>query len=335
MDRRAKILDGIEKKHLGIEIAPWFAPLAAKRDGYNVKILDIYDRETLLARAHDDPAISPKTYDLIEEIDFVGSATEICDLVPGDLHGQFDYIISSHNFEHLPNPVKFLQGCQTLLKPGGIISMAVPDGRACFDYFRPHTTIGDWLQAYFEDRQKPTAKQVFDLAAARAVGRIESRDSSVFWAGIAPEAVKTIGDIGSAFRAWQNNANSEIYQDTHCTVMSPASLELLLVECRELGLISLDVHNISNPAGCEFFVRLRNAPRSRPSWDCNHLRSELMRRIWTERAAGYELAAPTGDAQQSAPQTRKSNVIDITSKIFGKRLAKRFRAWSEHRARGQ
>lgn len=335
MDRRTTILAGIDKNDLGIEIAPWFAPLAAKRDGYNVKIIDIYDQPTLIGRAQKDPAIPPETYDLIEEVDFVGSATELCDLVPAELHGQFDYIISSHNFEHLPNPIKFLQGCQTMLKPGGTISMAVPDGRACFDYFRPHTTIGDWLQAYLTDQQKPSAKQVFDLAAARAVARFDSNDSGVFWAGIDPEMVKTVGNIDAALNAWQSGANSEVYQDTHCTVMWPASLELLLVECRMLGLISLEVDRISGPAGCEFFARLRNAPQSALPANMNEVRSELMRRIWAERALGPEVTTPKVKAKPGDVHTQTSNVTDITSRIFGKSVTSRFRSWNEQRIRGR
>ena len=332
MDRRATILAGIDKKDVGIEIAPWFAPLAAKRDRYNIKVLDIYDRSTLVDRARNDPAISPETYKLIEDVDFVGSATDLCDLVPREMHGTFDYIISSHNFEHLPNPIKFLQACQTMLKTGGIISMAVPDGRACFDYFRPHTTIGDWLQAYFEGRQKPTPKQIFDLAAARAVGRIDSGDSSVFWAGIDPELVKTTGDIITAFKVWRSEANLSAYQDTHCSVMWPASFELLIFECRLLGLISLEVDRISGPAGCEFFVRMRNAPQSAPTNDMNLVRSELMRRVWAERVLGLEVAAQRVMAEHDDIHLQTAN---MKSKTFSKRLADRFRTWNEQRAQGR
>ena len=71
-------------------------------------------------------------------------------------------MISSHNFEHSPNPIRFLQGCGKVLKPGGVLSMALPDKRACFDYFRPHTTLGQWLEAFFAERERPTPAQVFD-----------------------------------------------------------------------------------------------------------------------------------------------------------------------------
>lgn len=283
MGRREKIIAGIDKNSLGLEIAPWFAPLAPKRDGYNIKTLDILDRATLLERAQHDPNISPKTYDRVEDVDFVGSATELSTLVPAELHGRFDYVISSHNFEHLPNPIKFLQGCQTLLKPDGLLSMAVPDGRGCFDYYRPETRIGDWLEAWLENRQKPTARQVFEGSASSAIATVKNRDSTAFWVGIETENVRLQGNIDAAFRVWRDGLGADAYTDAHCTVLTPASLELLLVECRHLGLITLETESMSDPVGCEFFVRLRNRAETAQFADINRIRADLTKKIWMER----------------------------------------------------
>src|SRR5580658_539233 len=138
MDRREQILKHITKRQRGIEIGPWFAPLAAKRDGYNCLSFDVFDTETLRKNAEGDPFVDSSCVSSIEGVDIVGSSTEICDIIAarGEL-STFDYIVSSHNLEHLPNPIRFLQGCHKVLKPGGYLSMAVPDKRACFDYFRP------------------------------------------------------------------------------------------------------------------------------------------------------------------------------------------------------
>jgi SAM-dependent methyltransferase len=324
MDRREKIISGIGKKELGLEIAPWFAPLAAKRDGYNIKTLDIFDRATLIDRAHLDPLISPHTYDRVEEVDFVGSATELSTLVPSELHGSFDYIISSHNFEHLPNPIKFLQGCQTLLKPDGVLSMAVPDGRACFDYYRPETRIGDWLEAWLEDRPKPTARQVFEGSASSAVATVNKRDSTAFWVGIEPAAVRIQGDIDDAFRAWRDSLGADSYTDAHCTVMTPASLELLLAECRHLGLITLEIESISAPEGCEFFVRLRNGNEKALFSHINHIRADLTKRIWMERTLA---CAPGLDGRPVSAGKKRYRKRNLRQKITD-----RIREWNFPRA---
>lgn len=325
MDRREKIIAGISRNDLGLEIAPWCRPLAAKRDGYNIKTLDIYDRATLMERARANPNFSPDLYDRIEEVDFVGSATELQELVPSELHGSFDYIISSHNFEHLANPIKFLQGCQTLLKPGGIVSMAVPDGRACFDYFRPETRIGDWLEAWLENRQKPTARQVFDHTAWNAVAKPRERDHIAFWVGVEPESVRIRGSIDNAFQAWRNRGAGNGYTDAHCTVMTPSSLALLIAECRHLGLITLDIESMSEPQGCEFVIRLRNGNENAALSDINRIRADLTRKIWMERT---QACVPRMDPKP-IPTAKNGH----RRRNFRQRVTDRIREWHPLRAR--
>ncbi|OIQ69748.1 hypothetical protein GALL_486480 [mine drainage metagenome] len=78
-----------------------------------------------------------------------------------------------------------------------------------------------------------------------------------FYVGAPPSDVEITGDLGAQFAAWRDGTHGDDYQDAHCTVMSPASLEKLLLEARALGVLPLDVESISGPSGCEFFVRLR------------------------------------------------------------------------------
>jgi hypothetical protein len=46
----------------------------------------------------------------------------------------------------------FLKDCETLLKQGGILVLAVPDKRRCFDLLQPLTSTGMILQAHAERR---------------------------------------------------------------------------------------------------------------------------------------------------------------------------------------
>lgn len=287
MTRIDRLLSGIDKTMAGLEVAPWFAPIAAKRDGYNIRILDVFDRDTLRKIGEADPQQNWRDMSMLEDVDFVGSATEIASLIPADQHGTFDYIVSSHNFEHLPNPIKFLVGCGLLLKPGGVVTMAVPDRRATFDYFRPHTSISDWIAAFFEDRTMPTAKQAFDNSYASARLRRFGEDHFAHTIGQPLQDWRCIGDADKALQVWTERltAANVGYTDCHCTIMTPAILELLLLEARLLGLIGLDVESVSETAGCEFFVRLRRprvAQESKVVADINERRSAVMRRVVTE-----------------------------------------------------
>ncbi|THD42629.1 MAG: class I SAM-dependent methyltransferase [Bradyrhizobium sp.] len=291
MSRTERILEGVTKDMRGIEVAPWFAPLAPKRQGFNCLTLDIFDRETLIQRAKADPNIPRDGADAIEAVDLVGNASEIEALVPARDHGAFDYVVSSHNFEHLPNPIKFLQGCSRVLKPGGLLSMAVPDGRACFDFFRPHTTVGDWLLAYRDARIKPSADQLFQSRAYRSALRNDGKDLYAFSIQDDPARVTMTGDLDEAYRAWLSTTEADPYVDAHCSVMTPASFELLIEECRHLGLTSFACVSVSEPVGCEFYVRLVNKAEASSSGDFNAIRTGLAHRIWSERAAAAVNAA--------------------------------------------
>jgi SAM-dependent methyltransferase len=260
IDRRQRILQFITKEQVGIEVGPWFAPIAPKKEGYNCWALDLFDAETLRRRAQSDPEAPKERIPEIEEVDLIGSATAIADLVAarGAL-GTFDYIISSHNLEHLPDPIRFLQGCEKVLKPGGILSMAIPDRRVCFDYFRPHTTLSAWLQAYFESRVRPTFAQVFEQKSLRSCLDREGNLATSWSLFDDPHGVVPLRTLQEAFDSWKASlaaADSE-YRDVHCWVFTPASFELLIRDLQFLTLVNFDILDVSQPIGNEFVVHLR------------------------------------------------------------------------------
>lgn len=316
---RSVILEGITKDMRGIEIAPWFAPLAPKREGFNCLVLDVFDKEELLKRGALDPSIPNEKIPLTEDVDFVGSATEIATLIPSAGQGTFDYIVSSHNFEHLPNPIKFLQGCQKVLKPGGILSMAVPDARACFDLFRPHTTVVDWLAAFRDQRSKPSPEQLFQAHAYYSALTRDGLDVGAFSIYSPLNDIKVKGDLDAQYQKWLTASATGLYEDAHCSVMTPASFELLIMECRYLGLVSMEIVNISGPTGCEFYVRLVNsgAPLELP--DINEARTSLMHRMLEER---IPIAEPLSDKRWTWRKRMSLNyvrvmVASLVSSAFG------------------
>jgi hypothetical protein len=217
-------------------------------------------------------------------VDLVGNAGDLADLVPRHRLGTFDYVVSSHNFEHLPNPVAFLQACEKVLKPDGILSMAIPDRRVCFDYFRPHTILTEWLEAFFEDRKAPTPAQVFSQDAYRCYYRSDGRNLTGFSLQHDPGHVIPMETLRQAFDDWnieRNNPNRD-YRDTHCSTMTPASFECLIRDLNHLGIIKMSPLEISPANGNEFYAHLRNAaPDSQPS-DERHFydrRRELLHQI--------------------------------------------------------
>ncbi len=264
MDRRHEILQHIAPGTRGIEVAPWHSPIVAPGGERAVVVLDVFDRPALLARADADPAIDRAAIANIGEVDLVGSACEIAELtrVRFGAEARFDFVVSSHNLEHLPDPVRFLRGCEAVLAPGGVVAMAVPDKRACFDFFRPHSATGELLEAFHERRERPGFAQIFAQTAYNASLRGRDGLTGAFTIDDNPGQITLLGDVAQAYATWRNliDANDIGYHDTHCWTFTPSSLELILTELILLGIIGLDIVAVTPPQGCEFFVHLQKRP---------------------------------------------------------------------------
>ncbi len=263
MDRNDIIREFARKESRGIEIGPYFAPIVPKSEGWNVLTLDVFDKAKLCELAATDPNIPSSSISNIEEVDLLGPAHRLADLLAdrGEV-GQIDFIISSHNFEHLPNPIAFLRTCSEVLRPGAVLSMAIPDKRTCFDYFRPLSTLASMLEAYAENRDRPTATQLLELETLHSRYRTEAGDLGSFFLNSDPRQVVALQTMKEAHANWKaritRDADSAIYEDCHCWTFTPSSFRLLLNDLRFLGLVEFEPLKIYETQGHEFFVHLRN-----------------------------------------------------------------------------
>ncbi|MEM8775255.1 MAG: methyltransferase domain-containing protein [Pseudomonadota bacterium] len=267
MRREDELLRFVSRKALGIEIAPFFKPLTPKSGGFNCRTVDVFDAETLVSKAKEDPNIPNEHIAAIEKVDFLGDASRLDDLLAHDPNlGGYDYIVSSHNFEHLPNPVRFLQGCLHVLRPGGVLSMAIPDYRACFDHFRFPTRLADWIDAFHEDRQMPAQVTLLDANLNTALYR--GKDGSGrpgFALGSAKLDRFTFGhNLPSIYRQYVDPPKD--YIDTHCSVTCPETFHLLVSDLIHMGLLDFEILSISKTNGFEYFVHLRK-PENEASVD--------------------------------------------------------------------
>jgi hypothetical protein len=113
--------------------------------------------------------------------------------------------------------------------------------------------------------------------------------------------VKVDGSLRAAYHEWLSSPQDK-YEDVHCTVMTPASFEMLILECRHLGLISMELESISGPRGCEFYVRLINSGTPLELSDINEARTDLMQKLLIERS------------QRKRPPLRKMVAIRFISR---------------------
>lgn len=248
MSREDKALYGLDRSGLGLEIGPSHNPIAPKRQGFNVHVLDHLDAAQLREKyaRHEKLGVDVGR---IEEVDFVWSGLSLADTIGAK--SCYDWIIASHVIEHVPDLVSFLRQCESLLKPGGKLALVIPDKRYCFDCLSGVTSTGELLDAYAEKRTRPSPGKVFDHIA-----RASRRGAAVAWARGAPGELEFIHEFAQAREMWSRAAATSEYIDVHCWRFTPASFHLLLSDLQGLGLTDLGVLHVFPPAGCEFYVTL-------------------------------------------------------------------------------
>jgi len=247
-NRVDKALEFISKDSLGIEIGPSHNPIAPKRNGYNVHIIDYLDAGRLREKfRHDDVDVNN-----IEDVDFVWNGQPLPELVGGI--GKYDWIVGSHVLEHIPDPVSFFAQCETILRPGGIVSLIVPDKRVCFDHFRPLSSTGDLLDAYVMKQTRPSPGSVFEH-----VVNAVSLDDKIAWSGHDSGEFAMMYEFPEAQKLWEHACNSDQYMDAHIWRFIPDSFNLIIEDLQRLGLVGLRVKKAYGTTGHEFHVVLEKS----------------------------------------------------------------------------
>jgi SAM-dependent methyltransferase len=75
----------------------------------------------------------------------------------------YDFVLSSHNLEHIANPIKALQNWKRVLKPQGFLLVSLPDKHRTFDYLRPVTTLDHLREDYARDMGEQDMTHVEEL----------------------------------------------------------------------------------------------------------------------------------------------------------------------------
>lgn len=246
--RRARITAMIDRDGRGLEIGPSHNPAAPKSGGYNVETVDHTDRAGLLEKYKHDQGILLQN---IEEVDHVWTGGSLCELVGAP--ASYDWIIASHVIEHMPDLVYFITECQALLKPGGVLSLVVPDKRYCFDHLRRCSSTGDVVQAHLERRTRHTPGQVFD----HFVGACKL-DESGSWHRDSRGRVSFVHAADFARAMHDASRNSPEYLDVHGWVFTPSSFRLIVHDLNALGYVRIDEVGFTDTRDCEFFIAYSN-----------------------------------------------------------------------------
>jgi len=260
LGRRDKALALVDRRGAGLEIGPSHNPIAPKAEGFDVHVIDHLDAPGLREKY----AGHPVDLSQIEEVDFVWRGEPLPDLVGG--RARYDWIIASHVFEHLPDPVSFLAGCEQVLRPGGVVSLVIPDKRYCFDHFRPVTTTGAVLDAYVRRQARPSPGNVFDEASTAV-----RREGDIGWMPGDTRTFSFVHPPEEAPTRWRRAVDTTEYMDVHLWQFVPESFRLLVHDLRTLGLIGLGVRQAFDTTGHEFHVTLGAEPPGGPKEELDRL----------------------------------------------------------------
>ncbi|MFM7423407.1 MAG: methyltransferase domain-containing protein [Elainella sp.] len=123
----------------GIEIGALHSPLAVPE----IARVKYVDRLTVpqLRIQYRDLADQP-----LVEVDIVDNGETLATIAESSQ----DFVIANHFLEHCQNPLKALENMLRVLRPGGLLYLAIPDKRYSFDATRPTTTLDHIWRDYQE-----------------------------------------------------------------------------------------------------------------------------------------------------------------------------------------
>jgi hypothetical protein len=248
--RLEKILACINvSTEVGLEVGALVSPIVTPDMG-EIRYIDHATTAELQAKYAHDPNVDVHQ---IVHVDYVWGKEGLPELVGQD--APFGYLVASHVIEHVPDFIGWLKEIHAVLKVGGILSLAIPDKRCCFDYHRHPTQVADVIDAFLNHARKPSPRQVFDYITSAV-----THHGSIAWdcqIPVDPHQLKPMHSEPAAWQVAQRSLLPDQYVDAHCWVFTPQSFFDLLKSLIALDLFDFKVEKFYETTGCEFYVSLK------------------------------------------------------------------------------
>lgn len=155
----------------GVEIGPGHAPFPVP-GSLTVQYIDRWEPEenrTLFPELGSEPGFPVP--DIVSNLDVDRLST-----LPD---ASQDFVIASHIFEHLANPLAMLADIHRVLKPGGLLVLILPDRHVTFDSERPPTSLEHLVDDYRQDVRRVNDDHVIEAIIAQVRFSGDKRDPRV------------------------------------------------------------------------------------------------------------------------------------------------------------
>jgi SAM-dependent methyltransferase len=303
------ILEHIDPASMrGLEIGPLHNPVIAKEQGVLIAYVDHADTEALRKKYADDPNVP-----FVHDVDFVWGDHRLADAI-GEA-GAFDYVIASHVMEHVPDLVAWLGELAEVLRPGGVVSLVIPDKRFCFDTRRPPTDVSEIIEASLEKRRRPSLAQIFDFES-----RYVEVDTLAMWAGrpgYGDEPVRTL----AAYEKCVDAMDHDDYVDVHATTWTPSSFAEALRTLFQLDLVAFRVASFhATPFNSlEFYVTLERLSDDVPVEERRRMQLDSIPELHEDRPlSAVHDPVPTAEGRVLLDVSRReAKLLETKRRLFG------------------
>jgi len=267
---RSTFINEIDKNKLSLEIGALHSPIIDPNVYNNVYILDVFDTDTLRKNYENDEGVD---INKIVNVDYVWSGQKYNELITDK---KFDQVLSSHNIEHQPDLIKYLNNISSVLIPGGLVYFIIPDKRYCFDYFKKESDIIDILSANIRQDIKPSISNLLEWRIKHTHNNAESHWNNDHGIDKTYDSTHLI-PIYNELKKIYNNNNYD-YIDTHVWKFSPESFakNINLLYSMEILDLKLIFYSDTKQNTQEFYAILqKNISNKLDKFDSSELLNKL------------------------------------------------------------
>lgn len=240
-----------------IEIAPNWAPMVTQKDISNVSgkgkvtYTDRITTEALLEREKTNPSRIEQNCEILP-IDFVWDPGS--ELLKSSNNEKFDFAISSHVIEHIPDVLGHFIEIWNVLHSGGKYVFVLPNPLGTGEYFRRPSVLSDIVNSFFQDRNSTSPGQNWEYLT-----------KAFHWTG-ASMTGKSLDDFKrhhTDAEAFQDAIRCQKeYVDVHCWCFSPENFaktwhELTAFNLNPFDLVEIIESEEKSPDGhCGEFITI-------------------------------------------------------------------------------